>query len=102
MKLFCFVFAVLCYLAGREVIIIPPFMYKSIHFPKVSQHTFKTKGLISIEGTFWGESLYIERSVAYIRHSFSVDQYDLIISRSFTGIYVDAERRTSQLLKCIS
>ena len=54
MKLFCFIFAVLCYLAGREVIIIPPFMYKSIQFAKVSQRTFKTKGLISIEGTFFG------------------------------------------------
>ena len=54
MKLFCFIFAVLCYLAGREVIIIPPFMYRSIKFPKVSQRTFKTKGLISIEGTFFG------------------------------------------------
>ncbi len=54
MKLFRFIFAVLCYLAGREVIIIPLFMYKSIQFPKVSQRTFKTKGLISIEGTFFG------------------------------------------------
>ena len=54
MKLFCFIFAVLCYLAGREVVIIPPFMYKSIQFSKVSQRTFKTKGLISTEGTFLG------------------------------------------------
>ncbi len=58
MELFCFTFAVLCYLAGREVIIIPPFMYKSIQFPKVSQRTFKTKGLISIEGTFFWDTLY--------------------------------------------
>ena len=58
MKLFCFIFAVLCYFAGREVIIIPPFMYKSIHFPKVSQRTLKTKGLISIEGTFFWDTLY--------------------------------------------
>ena len=54
MKLLCFVFPVLCYLPGREVIIITPFMYKSIQFPKVSQRTFKTKGLISIESTFLG------------------------------------------------
>ena len=59
MKLFCFIFAVLCYLAGREAIIIPPFMYKSIQFPKVSQRTFKTKGLNSIEGTFFWDTLYI-------------------------------------------
>ena len=61
MELFCFIFAVLCYLAGREVIIIPPFMYKSIQFPKVSQRTFKTKGLISIEGTFWGDTLWYKK-----------------------------------------
>ncbi len=54
MKLFCFIFVVLCYLAVWEDIIIPPFMYKSIQFPKVSQCKFKTKGLISIEGTFFG------------------------------------------------
>ena len=58
MKLFCFIFAVFCYLAGREVIIIRPFMYKSIQFPKVSQRTFKTKGLISIEGTLFWDTLY--------------------------------------------
>ena len=59
-KLFCFTFAVLCYLAGREVIIISLFMYKSIQIPKVSQRTFKTKGLIPIEGTFLGDTLYIQ------------------------------------------
>ncbi len=58
MKLLCFVFPVLCYLAGREVIIITPFIYKSIQFPKVSQRTFKTKGLISIEGTFLGHPVH--------------------------------------------
>ena len=44
-------FAVLCYLADREVIIIPPLtQLKS----QVSQRTFKTKGLISIEILFLG------------------------------------------------
>ena len=51
-----FIFAALCYLAGREI--IPPFMYKSIQFPKVSRRTFKTKGLISIEGSFFWDTLY--------------------------------------------
>ena len=31
----------------------------SIKFPEVSQRTFKTKGLISIEGTFFWDTLYI-------------------------------------------
>jgi hypothetical protein len=31
---------------AREVIIIQPFMYKSIQFPKVSQRTFTKKRLI--------------------------------------------------------
>ena len=30
----------------------------SIKFPQVSQRTFKTKGLISIEGTFFWDTLY--------------------------------------------
>ena len=45
-------FAVLCYLADREVIIIPLLLGGVI--PGVSQRTFTTKGLISIEGTFFG------------------------------------------------
>ena len=51
-KLFCFIFVVHCYLADREVIIIPPFT----HFNSQScqKRTFKTKGLISIEGPFFG------------------------------------------------
>ena len=33
-------------------------MYMSIQIPKVSQPTFKTKGLTSIDGTFFGTPVY--------------------------------------------
>ena len=52
----CFAFGVLRYLADRKVIIIPPFTQFNI--PEVSQGTFKTKGQISIEGTFFWDTLY--------------------------------------------
>ena len=53
-KLLCFS---LCYVIWP----IGSYNYSAIHsikFPEVSQRTFKTKGLISIEGTFFWDTLY--------------------------------------------
>ena len=63
-------------MAGREVIIIPPFMYKSIQFPKVSQRTFKTKGLISIEGTFFGTPCSTQKQDTNCNPTFNIGAWE--------------------------
>ena len=60
MELFCFIFAVLCFLAGREVIIIPPFRVQVNLIPKgVTTHVQNKRSDFN-RGYFFWDTLYIK------------------------------------------